>query len=504
MEIKSSLKTLAIVGALSSATTLGAYKLFLEKSPSESVFTNTPSAFTRLVSDTSPVPAGAPGDFTYAAEKATPAVVHIKTKMTRNVNRQMMDPFEDFFGGGSPFGGGGGRRQPEAQEASGSGVIISADGYIVTNNHVVQDADEVSVILNDKRELKAKVISTDPSTDIAVIQIKSNGLPFLTFGDSDAIRVGEWVLAVGNPFNLESTVTAGIISAKGRQNIIDREKDVNPLESFIQTDAAVNPGNSGGALVNLKGELIGINTAIASPNGAYAGYAFAVPSEIVKKVTADIVKYGNVQRGYLGISLVELDSKKADEFNTKTDEGIYVADIVENGGAEAAGIKKGDVIVKIDGMETKSGPKLQEIIGRKRPGEITKVSVNRNGSLKDFDVTLRNRDGGKDIVKNTVVSENKVFEQLGIELAELSSTEKQKMGLQNGVVVKKIFEGTIADYTQMREGFVVTKVGEKRINSASDFKAAVKEAKSSGEEGVMICGTYQSSSRTTCYGLSLE
>ena len=272
MEIKSNLKTLAIVGALSSATTLGAYKLFLEKAPSDAVFTSTPSAFTRLVSDTPPiVPTGVPGDFTYSAEKATPAVVHIKTKMTRNASRQMMDPFEDFFGGFGGGGGGGHRQQPEAQEASGSGVIISADGYIVTNNHVVQDADEVSVILNDKRELKAKVISTDPSSDIAVIQIKSTNLPFLTFGDSDNLKVGEWVLAVGNPFNLESTVTAGIVSAKGRQNIIDREsKDMNPLESFIQTDAAVNPGNSGGALVNLKGELVGINTAIYSRTGQFA------------------------------------------------------------------------------------------------------------------------------------------------------------------------------------------------------------------------------------------
>jgi serine protease Do len=282
------------------------------------------------------------------------------------------------------------------------------------------------------------------------------------------------------------------------------QRTSDAIESFIQTDAAVNPGNSGGALVNLKGELIGINTAIASPNGAYAGYAFAVPSEIVKKVTADIVKYGNVQRGYLGINLVELDGKKAEEFKTKTDEGIYVADVVENGAAKAAGIQKGDVIVKVDGMDTKSGPKLQEMIGRKRPGESTRVTVNRNGSLKDFEVTLRNRDGGKDIVKNTVVSENKVLEKLGVELAELSSTDKQRMGIQGGVMVKKIFEGDIADYTQMREGFVIMKVGDKRINSANDFKAAIKEAKENEEEGVMICGTYQSSARTTCYGLSLE
>ena len=250
--------------------------------------------------------------------------------------------------------------------------------------------------------------------------------------------------------------------------------------------------------------MIGINTAIASPNGAYAGYAFAVPSEIVKKVTADIVKYGNVQRGYLGINLIELDGKRANEFNTKVSEGIYVGDVLENGAARAAGIKKGDVIVKVDGMDTKSGPKLQELIGRKRPGETTKVTVNRDGSIKEFEVTLRNRDGGKDIVKNNIVSENKLFEQLGIELAELSSADKQKMGLPNGIIVKKIYDGDVADYTQMREGFVVLKVGERKINSVSDFKAAIKEVKENGDEGVMICGTYQSLSRTSCYGLTLE
>ena len=460
-------------------------------------------------------PVGVPGDFTYSAELSTPSVVHIKAKSIRSVSQQRTI-FDDFFGGENPFGQRGGN-QP--QESSGSGVIITNDGYIATNNHVVEGATELEVVTSDHKSYTAKVVGTDPSTDIAVIKIEGGKHPAMTFANSDNVRVGEWVLAVGNPFNLESTVTAGIVSAKGRNIGILAEKQQmyrrygddgrqaktsDAIESFIQTDAAVNPGNSGGALVNLKGELIGINTAIASPNGAYAGYAFAVPSEIVKKVTADIVKYGNVQRGYLGINLVELDGKKASELNIKATEGIYVADILDKGAAQAAGIKKGDVIVKIDGIETKSGPKLQELIGRKRPGETTKVTINRDGSLKEFDVTLRNRDGGKDIVKNTIVSENKIFQQLGIELAELSSADKQKMGIQNGVVVKSIFDGDIADYTQMREGFVIMKVGDKKINSANDFKAAIKNVKESGEEGVMICGTYQSSSRTTCYGLSLE
>jgi len=459
-------------------------------------------------------PAGAPGDFTYAAEISTPSVVHIKAKAVRAMAQQR-SIFDDIFGEMNPFG----QPRSQAQESSGSGVIITNDGFIATNNHVVEGATELEVVTSDHKSYAAKIIGTDPSTDIAVIKIEGAKHPAMTFANSDNVRIGEWVLAVGNPFNLESTVTAGIVSAKGRSIGILSEKQQNyrqynndgrqarvsdAIESFIQTDAAVNPGNSGGALVNLKGELIGINTAIASPNGAYAGYAFAVPSEIVKKVTADIIKYGNVQRGYLGINLIELDDKKAEELKTKTDAGIYVADVIESGAAKAAGIKKGDVIIKVDGMETKSGPKLQEMIGRKRPGESTRVTVNRDGSIKEFDVTLRNRDGGKDIVKNSVVTENKVFDQLGVELAELSASEKQKMGIQNGVIVKKILDGDIADYTQMREGFVIMKVGDKRISTINDFKAALKESKENGEEGVMICGTYQSSYRTTCYGLSLE
>jgi serine protease Do len=488
MEIKSNLKTLAIVGALSSATTLGAYKLFLEKSPSESVFTNTPSAFTRLVSDSSPTTSGTPGDFTYAAEKATPAVVHIKTKMTRNTaSRQMMDPFEDFFGG---FGGGGGqRRQPEAQEASGSGVIISADGYIVTNNHVVQDADEVSVILNDKRELKAKVISTDPSTDIAVIQIKANSLPFLTFGDSDGIRVGEWVLAVGNPFNLESTVTAGIISAKGRQNIIDRDKDVNPLESFIQTDAAVNPGNSGGALVNLKGELIGINTAIYSRTGQFAGYSFAVPVGIVKKVAADLIKYGNVQRGYLGVSIQEVNSKLVEEKDLKVNDGVYVGGLPAGSTAKEAGIKVNDVIIKIDGVPTSSQSKLMELVGRKRPGETVVVTVNRDGAVKDFNVVLKNKDGNTNIVKgetNSSISS----EYLGVKLSNLTENDKAKYRVQGGAKITEVDPNGRFGYQGFDKGFVITKIDDKAVTDAKEVAEMLANRKGRVKlEGIDTEGT---------------
>ena len=468
MEIKSNLKALAIVGALSSVTTLGAYKLFLEKSPSESVITNSPSAFTRLVSDVSPTAPSNPGDFTYAAEKSTPAVVHITTKMTRNVSRQMMDPFEDFFGG---FGGGGGnphRQQPESQEASGSGVIISSDGYIVTNNHVVQDADEVTVVLNDKRSYKAKVISTDPSTDIAVIQVKANNLPFLSFGDSDALRVGEWVLAVGNPFNLESTVTAGIVSAKGRQNIIDRDKDVNPLESFIQTDAAVNPGNSGGALVNLKGELIGINTAIYSRTGQFAGYSFAVPVGIVKKVAADLIKYGNVQRGYLGVNISEVNSKMVEEKGLKVNDGVYVGAFPAGGSAaQSAGLKVNDVIVKIDGVPTGSQSKLMEMVGRKRPGETVVVTVNRDGDVKDFNVILKNKDGNTNIVKGET-SSAVMSEYLGAKLSNLTEVDKAKYKLSGGAKVTEVDPNGRFGYQGFEKGFVITKIDDNPISNAKE------------------------------------
>ena len=382
--------------------------------------------------------------------------------------QQFSSPFDDFFGFGDPFGGGGGRRQaPQQQEASGSGVIISADGYIVTNNHVVAEASEISVILNDKREFKAKVISTDPSSDLAVIQIKETGLPFLTFGDSDALKVGEWVLAVGNPFNLESTVTAGIVSAKGRQNIIDREGDVNPLESFIQTDAAVNPGNSGGALVNLKGELIGINTAIYSKTGQFAGYSFAVPVSIVKKVSGDLIKYGNVQRGFLGVSISEVNAKLADEKDLKTKDGVYVGGFSENSAAKDAGIKINDVIVKIDGADTKSTAKLMEIVGRKRPGESLQVTINRDGQLKDFTVTLKNKDGNTSITKGDT-GETYKSEFLGAKFGSLSSSDKEKFRVSSGVkVVDVIPDGRLEMYG-LSKGSIITKINDKAVNSPKE------------------------------------
>ena len=487
MEMKNQLKSYVVIALLSSGATLGAYQLF--NLGSSATISDAPSAFTSNVSNINTP--GNPGEFTYAAEKSTPAVVHIKTKMEQRA-RQFSSPFEDLFGGfGDPFGGGGRRQAPQQQEASGSGVIISSDGYIVTNNHVVAEASEITVMLNDKREFKAKVISTDPSSDLAVIQIKANDLPFLTFGDSDALKVGEWVLAVGNPFNLESTVTAGIVSAKGRQNIIDRddEKAANPLESFIQTDAAVNPGNSGGALVNLKGELIGINTAIYSRTGQFAGYSFAVPVSIVKKVSADLIKYGNVQRGFLGVSIMEVNSKLVDEKDLKVSTGVYVGGFSENSAAKAAGIKINDVITKIDGMETKTSAKLMEIVGRKRPGETLNVTVNRDGQNKDFTVTLKNKDGNTAILKGET-GESYKSEFLGAKFGALSSSDKEKFNVSSGVkVIEVLPEGRLEMYG-LSKGSIITKINDKAVNNPKEAAELLEARKGRTKlEGIDVDGS---------------
>ena len=495
--MKTNWKGLVLVGLISSASTLAGFKLLGTDSEKNVIFKESPTeSIARFTSGGAPI--GAPGDFVYAAEATTPTVVHIRSTMTQSRGggdgRQgdMQDMLRDFFGGngfGEDFGG---RAQP--QVASGSGVIISADGYIVTNNHVVEGAQELEVSLSNKRKLKAKVIGTDPSTDIAVIKVDAKDLPAITFGNSDAVKVGEWVVAVGNPFDLESTVTAGIISAKGRGlGIIGRPSrgsgvrptaavtGDSPLESFIQTDAVVNPGNSGGALVNLKGELIGINTAIASPTGSFAGYAFAVPTSIVKKVSGDLIKFGNVQRGYLGIHLEDLDSRKAEEYGVKVNDGVYVKEFTENSAAKSGGVNQGDVIVKVDGLNIHSIPELQQAIGLHKPGDKVNLTVNRNGSEKDLNITLRNRTGGSDIIKRDEAAIVKTT--LGAQFGNLSDQEKQRLvrfKVEGGVKVLSIDGGKFARYG-VEEGFIITKVNGKAVKSVKEFEAAL-----SGKEESMV------------------
>lgn len=424
-------------------------------------------------------------DFADIAEKATPMVVHIvATQTSKNTTRrggELPDMFREFFGddfGGREF------RGPQKSQGSGSGVIISNDGYIVTNNHVIEDATEVEVILSDKRTYKAQVIGTAPSTDLAVIKINEKNLPNIVLGNSDNVRVGEWVLAVGNPFNLESTITAGIVSAKGRSLNILRDKDQAPIEAFIQTDAAVNPGNSGGALINTKGELIGINTAIATPTGTYAGYSFAVPVNIVKKVMKDLIEYGTVQRGYLGVVIRQVDGRFAQEKGLKDiSEGVYVESVNENSAGAIAGIKSGDVIIGLDGKNIKSSPELLEEIGKRRPGDKVALEVIRNGKTQIINVYLKNKEGNTEI---TTKKTNDVLSVLGAEISEVSATEKRELGIEGGVKVNKINGGKIGKETDMKEGFIITRMGGQPIKSLEDFTKKLQNTKG----GVFLSGVY--------------
>ena len=435
-------------------------------------------------------------DFTHAARKSTPGVVHITSTIVQTYTQA--DPFRDFFGDDffRYFPAPDSSPKERRSQSSGSGVIISKDGYIVTNNHVVAGADDIKITLHNKETFTAELIGTDPSTDLALIKIDESGLDYLDMGNSDEVQVGEWVLAVGNPFNLESTVTAGIISAKGRNINILKER--YSIESFIQTDAAVNPGNSGGALVNTKGELIGINTAIATPTGTYAGYSFAVPVNIVKKVTEDLKKYGIVQRGFLGVIIQNVNGDLADELDLDVSSGVYIQELVEDGAAAEYGIEEGDVIVEIDGKPITSSPELQETIGSKRPGDQVTVTVNRDGKTKNVKVTLRNKDGEAKIIEKQEIAP---MVSLGIELKELSDAEREKFDVKGGVKVAKINDGKIRRHTRMREGFVITSIDGKSITTpdqVNDFFSQKKEG------AVMIEGFYPGTPGKTFYGFGLD
>jgi serine protease Do len=424
--------------------------------------------------------------FVTASEVTVPAVVHVKTTYgaTTSNNGQNFNPFQDFFWGDRGF------QSPTPAMSSGSGVIISDDGYIVTNNHVVANSDKVEVTLNDKRTFTARVIGTDPSTDIALLKVDEKNLPYVSFGNSDDVKVGEWVLAVGNPFNLTSTVTAGIVSAKSR-NIHILPDQQFPIESFIQTDAAVNPGNSGGALVNTTGSLIGINTAIASNTGAYTGYSFAIPVNMVKKVVDDLLEYGNVQRGFIGVSIRDIDSQLASEKELKALNGVYVAGLSEGGAAETAGIKEGDIIIKVAGMPVNSSPELQEQVGKFRPGDKVDVTLLRSGNEKNVMVTLRNKDGNTKIVKNEMVS------LLGAEFEAVSKEEALKLGIKNGVKITKLNGGKLRS-AGIREGFIIESIDNKMVMSTDDIVASLQNKKG----GVLIQGIYPNGMRTY-YGFGL-
>jgi Do/DeqQ family serine protease len=416
-------------------------------------------------------------DFTYAAEKSVHAVVHVKTKTIQHGYSD--NPLLDFFFGDRMMEQ---NQQPVA--GFGSGVLISNDGYIVTNNHVVDNADEIEVTLNDKRTYKAEIIGKDPDTDIAVLKIKETELPFISYGNSDDMKIGEWVLAVGNPYNLTSTVTAGIISAKARSlnllNMRNGRQNSAAIESFIQTDAAVNPGNSGGALVNTKGELIGINTAIASPTGSYIGNSFAIPVTIVRKVVRDLIEFGKVQRALLGIGLRDIDSDLAQKLKLDKMEGVYVNNVFNSSGAAEAGIKEGDIILSFNGTSVNSTSQLQEQVSRYRPNDKVEIVINRENKKKLFLVTLRNMDG-----TTKMVSKNEVVSVLGAKLEETTAAERLKLHIQNGVKVTEVGEGKFRT-EGVEKGFIITSINNQTINTTDDVKRILSGIKG----GVYIEGIY--------------
>jgi serine protease Do len=436
-----------------------------------------------------------PLDFTTAAEKVMPAVVNIKstTEYRTQTSPSETDPFREFFGP---------RFQPGPSQSAGSGVIINENGYIVTNNHVVQDADVVEVTLYDNRSYKAEVIGTDPDTDIALVKIEEKGLPFLSFVNSDQAKVGEWVLAVGNPYNLSSTVTAGIISAKGRNiNILGSgtaEGGRTAIESFIQTDAAINPGNSGGALVELNGGLLGINTAIASPTGSYSGYGFAVPSNIVSKVVEDLIKFGTVQRGWLGVQIGTVNTEVAKEYDLSVKEGAYISGFAPYSAAKTAGIQEGDVVVKIDETPIRSSTTLTEYIGLHRPGDKVTVIVDRKGKQVSIPVVLKGKDGKEGVIK----PEEKIgFASLGFDLEDVDVKVLKKLDINNGVRVRTLGNGKIARYTDMREGFIITKVDDTPVKSVKDVNEILKKKKAG--ELIIFSGTYEDFPREFNYAFRM-
>ncbi|MFZ4547632.1 MAG: Do family serine endopeptidase [Bacteroidales bacterium] len=428
-------------------------------------------------------------DFTIAANTTIHAVVHIKTEYARKNN--MYDnffSFHDFFGD-NQFNNQG------PLQGAGSGVIISPDGYIVTNNHVVQDASKIEIVLNDKRSYEGTIVGTDPSTDLAVIKVKESNLPFLTYGNSDEVKIGEWVLAVGNPFNLTSTVTAGIVSAKARNINILGTPDGTSIESFIQTDAAVNRGNSGGALVNTRGELVGINAAIASGNGFYAGYSFAIPVNIVKKVVRDLVDYSEVQRAFLGVSIREIDSKFAEDQGINELKGVYISEVNDGSAAKEAGILRGDVITSINNMSVNSTSELLEQVSLYRPGEKIQVVVLRNGTEKSFSVTLRNREGNMSIVKNESAD---VTPMLGAKMQVASSDLLRKLGVDHGVQVTELGDGLLRK-AGIREGYVITEIDKKPIRSIEELNRIL----SNKSGGILLEGIYPNRVRAY-YGFGIN
>ncbi|MCB0483087.1 MAG: trypsin-like peptidase domain-containing protein [Flavobacteriales bacterium] len=475
----------AILGA---AIALGAYHFFFHSNEVVLIQDSNSAADTRMVSMPNAAPELMAPDFVAASETSLPAVVHVRT-FIKGQSYSTGSPLLDLFYGHP------GNRPPS--EGAGSGVIISQDGYIVTNNHVIDKAQQIEITLNNRKSYSAKLIGKDPATDLALLKIDQIDLPFLAYGNSDQVRVGEWVLAVGNPFNLNSTVTAGIISAKGRDiNILKGDPQVGAaaVESFLQTDAAVNPGNSGGALVNTKGELIGINAAIKSNTGSFTGYSFAIPSNIVRKVVEDLIEFGSVQRAFIGVSIQNVSNEIAADLKLDDLKGVYVAGLSDNGSARDAGIEVGDIIKKINGKEVKDVPGLQENLSKFRPGEKVVVSVLRKNSLKDFAVVLKNKFGNTELVNE---KNSASLELLGARFESPSDENKNRLRLKSGLQIIHLKPGKLLS-AGIREGFIVTAIDGNEVNSIDDINRALEGKKG----GVLIEGIYPNG-RMAYYGIGI-
>ncbi|PUZ22557.1 Do/DeqQ family serine protease [Chitinophaga costaii] len=464
---------------------------------------NIPVNYTSYMPGTKTMGSG-PADFTEAARVAAPGVVHIKTKtnprqISNNLQRSrsiLQDLFGDDYGGEEENGG---RYYTPGQMASGSGVMISDDGYIVTNNHVVEGADEINVTLNDYKTYKAKVVGADPGTDLALIKINAAHLPYVLYGNSDDVQIGQWVLAIGYPLNLETTVTAGIVSAKARSIGINRSGGRNSaIESFIQTDAAVNQGNSGGALINTNGELVGINSAIASPTGSYAGYSYAIPVNLVKKVVNDLLKYGNVQRAYLGVQYFDparmsmlSDDQLASAGISRDVEGVVVSGVIPNSAAAAAGIQKSDVITKVNGVATPSSPTMTEQIARFKPGDKISITFLHNNKEVTRTVELKNINGNTNIVKETIL------DKMGADLRTLDRKDAASLGIAGGVLVNGIGSGLIKQQTNMKEGFVILKAGVTNVTTVEQLQSVLEKT-----PNVKLQGIYPDTDGVYYYNIS--
>lgn len=484
--MKKNILPVVLIAALTSALTIWGFSKF---SDSPIYFSNENKPSIHYVSQTLPV-GTQPVDFTKAAKDAVKCVVHI---MTLTESKTVVQSF--------PFGGA--YRTP-AQMGSGSGVLISSDGYIVTNNHVVQGADKVQVTFNNRVRQIAKVVGTDPATDLAVLKIEGSDFPYMTFGNSDSLKLGQWILAVGYPLNLDCTVTAGIVSAKGRSIDLPNRNQGQSIEAYIQTDAAVNPGNSGGPLVNTSGQLVGINSAIASPTGSFAGYSYAIPSNIVRKVAGDIIKYGHSRRGYLGVAVVGLNKlsvQQARDLGISKDEfqdakGVFVANVLQGGGAEKAGLKKGDFITAINGIEVNTSPELLEQIALYHPGDKTKISYRRGAKNYTTNVELQSSEGENKLLAKGSSGSSK-NRALGAKLQALSPQEAQKLNLDGGVKVLSLEDGILKEETNIKPGFVIFKINGHKVHTVSDVERYLQASPNK----LHIAGVYPGQNGIYYFGL---